>query len=122
MMRDVLLAKGLQFFVIKSHARIPMNIITIREKVDIATWPFFINKSNNAIIIMVMLTRMILPTVSFFPGLYFNARLETTIENLSNSRVTFTLVIKVDGEIKKITEATAPAMGITTTSVEYTVQ
>lgn len=52
----------------------------------------------------------------------FNAKLETTIINSTNKSMSYTLIIKVDGKIMKVTNANAPAMETITSFVEYTVE
>jgi hypothetical protein len=52
----------------------------------------------------------------------FTAKMETSVYNSGLATEAFSLVIKVNGEVKKITQAVAPVTVTVNNSAEYTVQ
>lgn len=52
----------------------------------------------------------------------FAAKIETEINNVTTSTITYTLVISVDGQVKASQPASAPPSSITTASTQFNVQ
>ena len=52
----------------------------------------------------------------------FTARIEAKINNTSVTSINYTLVISVNGEVKKYQNVSAPAAGMNTSSIEYTME